>query len=54
MATEKLYCGTCKIHFTIEWDEDESPDFLEIEYCPFCGSEINDTDKEDYNTDWEE
>ena len=54
MAEEKLYCGKCKIHFTIIWDEDESPDFLEPLYCPMCGCELDDYDDSDYNNEYEE
>ena len=54
MAVEKLYCGKCKIHFTVEWDEDESPDFLEPLYCPMCGCELDGYDDSDYNNEYEE
>ena len=54
MAAEKLYCSKCGIHFTIEWDEDESPDFLEPLYCSMCGCELDAYDDSDYNNDYEE
>ena len=54
MAAEKLYCRKCLIDYTIEWDEDESPDFLEPSYCPMCGHELDGYDDNDYNSDWEE
>lgn len=54
MAEEKLYCAKCQIHFTVVWDEDESPDFLEPLYCPMCGRELDSYDDSDYNNEWDE
>ena len=53
MAIEKLYCSHCRTHFSVEWDEDAQVDYVEPEYCPMCGSEIDDGD-EDYDPEWDE
>lgn len=53
MATEKLYCCHCKSHYTIEWNEDTQMEFVEPEFCPFCGSEVHDGE-DDYEPEWDE
>jgi len=53
MALEKLYCSSCKAQYSVEWDEDALIDFVEPEYCPMCGSEVND-EEEDFDTEWDE
>ncbi len=47
---EKLKCSSCKSTYKIEWSEDEVIDFVEAEYCPFCGYDLTD----DYYMDEEE
>jgi len=54
MALEKLYCSSCKTHYSVEWDEDALIDFVEPEYCPMCGSEITDADDGDFDPEWDE
>lgn len=51
MYAEKLYCARCKIHVHIEFDEDESPDFLEPNFCPMCAEEFN---GEPEDIEWDE
>jgi hypothetical protein len=34
------YCGVCCSKFTVMVHPEEKEDFLTIEYCPFCGEEI--------------
>ena len=46
---EKHECRHCGATYKIQYDEDE---YVEPEYCPFCGSrdlEVYDQYDEDYN-----
>lgn len=40
MASERIKCGSCGTRYTIEWDEDDMVDYMEPEFCPFCGVEL--------------
>jgi DNA-directed RNA polymerase subunit RPC12/RpoP len=42
---EKYNCDTCDAEFKIKYDLDEA--FFYVNFCPFCGHEIDDTDEEE-------
>ncbi len=49
-----LECDACWAQATIEFDNDDGGDILEVTHCPFCGGEIekeeddfDDVDEED-------
>ena len=47
------YCNNCNSQFKVT-DETERDYEVELMYCPFCGSDIDDPDFEDEMIDWEE
>lgn len=46
MAQEQIKCNTCKTKYSITWDEDDVVDFVEAEYCPFCGELAEDYEED--------
>ena len=51
MALEKIQCPCCKTTYSVEWDEDETLDYVEPDFCPMCGHEFADDyyDIEEYD-----
>lgn len=49
-TTEKKHttysCSSCDSTFTISYEEEDVEG--EIEFCPFCGAEIDDDDEDDF------
>jgi Zn ribbon nucleic-acid-binding protein len=43
MALEKLQCPCCNTTYSIEWNEDETLNYVEPDYCPMCGHELAET-----------
>jgi len=42
-------CIECEAVFKIKFDLDE--DYYNVQFCPFCGSEIDEDQKDEYEED---
>lgn len=49
--TEHYTCNSCDAEFKLKHNLDRT--YYEVNYCPFCGAEIEEEDWDDDRTDYE-